>query len=1028
MIQSDLYDGIQDLLSFISQAKEICDAFPDLQNTPTPRLGLNFFIGASIETKTNLLKELEILEATTQKLVQRVKLPVLIGVIGKYSSGKSSLLNCFFDHIFQGQVPKHVLRETGNTVIDLKFTYVTHSDFADAFKNTEDIKVVSVDHELFRTFNFIDTPGTGWNSFTKKEVCDLLSASDIMLFLSKPTEILEALSVEALYVKFTIYKDIPMWYVITHASDYAHHGDWENIRTDEFKQDLIAAKTKLAERKYVNEADMQARDLVALNVQFAVDENTFLIDAKYKFGIDDLLSRIHEAFGSPAAKRDKLRQLRTDIRATYDRLNEVLTVAENFINKLADVLSNACSTSVKSDVARLCATTIPSEAALLSQAMYAKLRQDPIRYEAYMVGESSVIPAIYGYEAVEVVILRSQLDEIRQEKSSARYEALRPDFLFTVKNIETKMERQWIAIGMNLRKEMDAMWSQALPKLLSGKLGANLPLNTEQTRQMIAADCKEIVQSVKEDSKHRKGAVNDAFRKPVLKLIRLYFDDDPSKSIFNRQDTLLKKMKLDIPAMCDETRSEIRGMSLKAVNYAESCTKQFQDLIDTRIRNLSKTTSSHIAEHVFLPTKESLDFLFGGHEVLFHPETVDFGAEDQMYSRFRIDSALTDITSEVDRYEELSISEIHKLQSGWEKEWEALDTEYKVLVADAQSVSAELKGFLKSLATILDKQTRGGNLLVTNHLDGLRVKLEKLFDQNSDLFQSARIEAKKRGRTRKLVEVVALILSIALPALKLWQYLTPPPVPNSIQTAELSDPRTGVPTPGLTSSMSPLQGQAGHDRPTPTLTPPTPIQPRDRMTSSSTSGDLLVTGAVTIIGLSVAAWMFSRMLAHRSIFDRLIEQIYKERRDRFLSQVEEQIRIVLGKLAEGLNEVNDNAKAELVTLYDAVIERCEKANNNLIPGINGQIEAGAKLAVSTTKQVGKAQGVSSARIVDCVNTRLNRVSEEMDEEVKSAFVEVIDKTTAQYINKLDGYIDLYRELVKNAARLRSKVATRVAKI
>jgi len=197
MIQSDLYDGIQDLLSFISQAKEICDAFPDLQNTPTPRLGLNFFIGASIETKTNLLKELEILEATTQKLVQRVKLPVLIGVIGKYSSGKSSLLNCFFDHIFQGQVPKHVLRETGNTVIDLKFTYVTHSDFADAFKNTEDIKVVSVDHELFRTFNFIDTPGTGWNSFTKKEVCDLLSASDIMLFLSKPTEILEALSVEA---------------------------------------------------------------------------------------------------------------------------------------------------------------------------------------------------------------------------------------------------------------------------------------------------------------------------------------------------------------------------------------------------------------------------------------------------------------------------------------------------------------------------------------------------------------------------------------------------------------------------------------------------------------------------------------------------------------------------------------------------------------------------------------------------------------------------------------------------------------
>lgn len=1023
MIESELCDGIQDLLSFISRAKEICDAFPDLENTPTPRLGLNYFINASIETKTNLLKELEILEATTHKLLQRVKLPVLIGVIGKYSSGKSSLLNSFFDHIFHGQVPKHVLRETGNTVIDLKFTYITHSDFADAFKNTEDIEIVSVEHELFLTFNFIDTPGTGWSSFTKKEVCDLLSASDIMLFLFRPTEILDALSVEALYVKFTTYRDVPMWYVITHASDYAHHGDWKNIRTDEFKQDLIAAKAKLAQKKYVNEADMQARDLVALHVQFAVDENTFLIDAKYKFGIVELLSRIHEAFGSPTAKRDKLSQLRADIRATYDRLKEVLAIAENFINKLADVLSNACSTSVKADVARLCATTIPSEAALMSQAMYAQLRQDPLRYETYVGGESSVIPAIYGYEAVEVVILRSQLDEIQQEKSSARYEALRPDFLFTVKNIETRMERQWIAIGTNLRKEMDAMWSKALPNLLSGKLGANHALNTEQTRQMIATDCKEILQSVKEDSNHRKATVNDSFRKPVLKLIRLYFDNDPSKSIFNRQDTLLKKMKLDIPAVCDEARSEIRGMSLDAVKYAELRTKQFQDLIDTRIRNLSKTASTHIAENVFIPIKESLDFLFGGREVLVHPETVDFGADDHLHSRFRIDRALMDITTEVERHEELSISEIDKLQGGWEKEWTALDAEYKVLVADAQSVSKELKDFLKTIAAILTKQTRAGNLLVTNYLAALQIKLEKLFDQNTDLFWSARIEAKRRGRTRKLVEVVALILSIAIPALKLWQYLTPPPVPASAQTAEVS----GVPSPGL--SLSPSQGAAGHLAPTPTFTPPpTPIQSPSRVTSSSTSGDLLVTGALAIIGLSVAAWMFSRMLAHRSIFDRLIEQIYKQRRDRFLSEVEGQIGIILGKIAEELNEVNDNAKTELVTLYDAVIERCEKANNNLIPGINGQIEVGAKLAVSTTKQVGKAQGVSSARIVDCVNTRLNRVSEEMDEEIRSAFVDAIEGTTAQYIKKLDSYIDLYRELVKNAAKLRSNVVTRVAKI
>src|ERR1044072_6845735 len=108
---------IDDLLDYVSSTKEICGAFPDLQNTPTPRLGLNFFIPASIEVKANLLKELDILEITARKLLQRVNLPVLVGIIGKYSSGKSSLLNCFFRILLSEEVPPNLERKTGNTAI-----------------------------------------------------------------------------------------------------------------------------------------------------------------------------------------------------------------------------------------------------------------------------------------------------------------------------------------------------------------------------------------------------------------------------------------------------------------------------------------------------------------------------------------------------------------------------------------------------------------------------------------------------------------------------------------------------------------------------------------------------------------------------------------------------------------------------------------------------------------------------------------------------------------------------------------------
>ena len=159
--------------------------------------------------------------------------------------GKSSLLNSFFSAIYQGSPPKDLARRVAKTPVDKRFTYITHPTFSNRFRRTDDIEIVSAEHDFFRRINFIDTPGTGWKTFTAREVTDLVSCADVMLFIFKPTDLLDSLTVETLNIKFSHFDQIPILYVVTHASDYTDHEDWTRVRYDEFAENLKNAHHEL---------------------------------------------------------------------------------------------------------------------------------------------------------------------------------------------------------------------------------------------------------------------------------------------------------------------------------------------------------------------------------------------------------------------------------------------------------------------------------------------------------------------------------------------------------------------------------------------------------------------------------------------------------------------------------------------------------------------------------------------------------------------------------------------------------------
>lgn len=77
---------------------------------------------------------------------------------------------------------------------------------------------------------------------------------------------------------------------------------------------------------------------MADRTDFRLDENTFLVDARYGYQVNQLLQRIRDSFGTSKAQDDKLSKLNSDLRSLYVKLDSTITNARDHIDSLGDML------------------------------------------------------------------------------------------------------------------------------------------------------------------------------------------------------------------------------------------------------------------------------------------------------------------------------------------------------------------------------------------------------------------------------------------------------------------------------------------------------------------------------------------------------------------------------------------------------------------------------------------------------------------------------------------------------------------
>ena len=157
-------------LTFVSQAQLLCDRLPELHIGSPTSINLGAFGPESVAVKRQLRQDLDVLATTLRRLRFRARLPLVVGVIGRYNAGKSSLLNSFLRDLCGGTLPPALRRKVENTATDTVVTYITHPELASRSTGVDEIVTISDHNEVLRTVNFIDTPGHGWKSLQEKKL------------------------------------------------------------------------------------------------------------------------------------------------------------------------------------------------------------------------------------------------------------------------------------------------------------------------------------------------------------------------------------------------------------------------------------------------------------------------------------------------------------------------------------------------------------------------------------------------------------------------------------------------------------------------------------------------------------------------------------------------------------------------------------------------------------------------------------------------------------------------------------------
>ncbi|MEM7050130.1 MAG: GTPase domain-containing protein [Acidobacteriota bacterium] len=740
--------AINDLLELIRSSVQAIEDFPDLQRTPSPRLGISLKSAEAFEEKRRIFQGLTDLRVTLDNISKRIEIPTLVGVIGKYSSGKSSLLNAFFHHIFAGEPPEELRRQVGATSVDTRFTYITHSGDSGHFQESKNLDVTTVDHPFFQELNFIDTPGTGWEAFTERGISNLLSAADVMLFLFKPTEVLDALSVEALAVKIRYFPETPTIFVVTGADQYTEQLDWSTLDLQRFADDLKAARKKLEQRDCRDEEEARARDLVVKNIDFAVGGNTFLVDARYRHRTEKLLRHVQETFGSELKKSQKQQQLDQQIRSAYRRFSELVARAEHHIRSLMSLLSQMSNTVIKADVSRFKSTAIASAGGALSRKAHTQLSQHPLNLEVSHLRPIEPLALARGYKAPELTLLNRHLEDLRQGRRKEGFELKKPALLFNARDIETDIENLKLTLIKAIVSSLDARWESAavLAKLVDLR-GQGNDLE-ELVRD--AFDSLPLADLVGEYSEERALYLAGHFDDAALGAAAYYDGADIKKTIFNRHAELMENMSLSLP----QSIKRILRYGNMAAESAKAYVKSNYDGLATLTRQSSASLKSesfrYLNDFVYLPTKEALDFLFadgdGG------PRSTDefLIAEMAPEPTYQFDSEenLRSVIEPIEGVAADFVREVEQEKSTWQKRRDRLEADSNLLIDSSRKTSGQLKTLRAQSSARIQAARKAGIVRATQIFGEYREGVRKLARDRQNLIEDALASAKKTNKRK----------------------------------------------------------------------------------------------------------------------------------------------------------------------------------------------------------------------------------------------------------------------------------------
>ena len=381
----------------------------------------------------------------------------------------------------------------------------------------------------------------------------MLSAADILLFVSRANDLLDKDSVNVLNQKFKSFPDTPMWYVVTCAYTYATpltvHGMPDET---EFQKDLSAAKEKLQQRPCSDSEERRARDSVAGRVTFIPNTNTFLVDSTTGYGTRALLDKILATFDNRAARNAKRDRLAQAIHAAQDGLLEILGRAITHVAAVNRTIDIAYRKSIQPEIEKFVATGLAAEIAQVSQALRAHV--DEVRRDTELVYVEPVPAIAYATESAQVTILKSELDNMRDQRQSRSYAYLSSNMPLDPNLISGRMDSIRLTAVDSLSRRLDELWADRDAKgLLDVSPSIDQVLEAVMDKEVYLAD-----ERVTAEAQRRHRLLLDYLRIPAERLLGLYTSADLRNTIFSRQNTLLTAMERDLPRTCEELQLKLR--------------------------------------------------------------------------------------------------------------------------------------------------------------------------------------------------------------------------------------------------------------------------------------------------------------------------------------------------------------------------------------------------------------------------------------------------------------------------------------